>query len=200
MKNVIFISIIMFFISNLYAQDIIIKKDGSEIKSKITEVTLNEIKYKRFDNIDGPIYTIVKTDIFKINYKNGTSEVFNQDQNQTKINNNCKIYFLRDTGFNGSATGFKTFIDDKFACRLNNKKYSVHEVEPGKHYVSVQFSGKTSKESAEKLEITTESNKSYYVQIMFKTGFFANDTYCTEVTENTAKSILNKLELDTDCE
>lgn len=196
MKKILIFTIVLFMLNSLKAQDIIIKNDGSEIKSKVIEVTLNEVKYKRFDNIDGPTFTLIKTDIFKINYQNGTSEVYNQE---TKTNN-AKIYFIRDTGFNGSATGFKTFIDDKFACRLNNKKYSIHEVSPGKHYVSVQFSGKKSKESAEKLEINTESGKIYYIQIMFKTGFFANDTYCSEITENTAKPILKILEQDNDCE
>ena len=196
MKKVFIFTIVLFILSSLKAQDIILKNDGSEIKSKVIEVTLNEVKYKRFDNIDGPTYTLIKTDIFKINYQNGTSEVYNQEIKT----NNAKIYFIRDTGFNGSATGFKTFIDDKFACRLNNKKYSIHEVNPGKHYVSVQFSGKKSKESAEKLEINTESGKIYYIQIMFKTGFFANDTYCSEITENTAKPILKILEQDNDCE
>ena len=196
MKKVFIFTIVLFILSSLKAQDIILKNDGSEIKSKVIEVTLNEVKYKRFDNIDGPTYTLIKTEIFKINYQNGTSEVYNQEIKT----NNAKIYFIRDTGFNGSATGFKTFIDDKFACRLNNKKYSIHEVNPGKHYVSVQFSGKKSKESAEKLEINTESGKIYYIQIMFKIGFFANDTYCSEITENTAKPILKILEQDNDCE
>ncbi|HVG13067.1 MAG TPA: hypothetical protein VM843_08680, partial [Flavisolibacter sp.] len=32
----------------------------------------------------------------------------------------AKIVFIRSTGFNGSATAFAAFIDDKLVCRLNN--------------------------------------------------------------------------------
>ena len=71
MKKVLIFTIVLFMLNSLKAQDIIIKNDGSEIKSKVIEVTLNEVKYKRFDNIDGPTFTLIKTDIFKINYQNG---------------------------------------------------------------------------------------------------------------------------------
>ena len=103
-----------------------------------------------------------------------------------------KIYFLRSTGFQGSAVAFKTFIDGEFVCKLNNKKYSIHEVPVGKHECSVQFGGKKSKEKAEKFEVQVEPGKITYVQLVFETGVFINNIYCEEVTENTAK---NKMEI-----
>ncbi len=57
------------------AQDMILLKNGDEVAAKVTEVGSTEIKYKRMDNIDGPVYVMPKADIFKIKYKNGTSEV-----------------------------------------------------------------------------------------------------------------------------
>lgn len=74
-----------------------------------------------------------------------------------------KIYFLRSTGFQGSAVAFKTFIDGEFVCKLNNKKYSIHEVPSGKHECSVQFGGKVSKDKAEKFVIQVEPDKITYV-------------------------------------
>ena len=59
-----------------HSQDVIITKKGDEIKTKIVEVGLSTIKYKRFDNIDGPIYEITKADIFIIKYANGSREMF----------------------------------------------------------------------------------------------------------------------------
>jgi len=58
------------------AQDIITKKDGSEIQSKVTEVTTTEIKYKKFDNQTGPTYTMPRSEAFMIKYENGTKDVF----------------------------------------------------------------------------------------------------------------------------
>ena len=195
MKNILIVLFCFFLINNLFSQDLIMLKDGSEIKSKVTEVNIQDIKYKKYENPDGPTYTIPKNKVFLIKYSNGSKDIISENVTQKS-----KIYFIRDTGFNGSASAFKVFIDDNFVCKLNNKKYSIHEVSSEKHYVSVQFSGTKSKESAVKLEITTEAGKDYYVQIMLKTGLLVNDTYCIEVTESTAKSAMINLSLDNDCE
>jgi hypothetical protein len=60
-----------------FAQDIIIKVNGEEIKSKILEVSQGEIKYKIFDYQSGPSYTVSKSEIFMIRYENGLKDVFN---------------------------------------------------------------------------------------------------------------------------
>jgi len=64
-------------ISSVYAQDIITLRNGDEIKARVTEITPSEIKYKRFENLDGPTVTVAKSDVFAINYENGTREVIN---------------------------------------------------------------------------------------------------------------------------
>lgn len=125
-----------------------------------------------------------------------TSFVSAQDKENVQTG---KIYFLRSTGFQGSAAAFKTFIDGEFVCKLNNKKYSIHEVPVGKHECSVQFGGKKSKEKAEKFEVQVESGKITYVQLVFETGLFINNIYCEEVTENTAKQKMLNMEEDTKC-
>jgi len=56
--------------------DIIVLKSGNEIKAKIIEITLTEIKYKAFDYLDGPLKTVAKSDVYVINYANGTREFF----------------------------------------------------------------------------------------------------------------------------
>jgi hypothetical protein len=111
-----------------------------------------------------------------------------------------KIYFLRTTGFVGSAQAFKTFIDEKFVCKLNNKKYSIHEVPVGKHKCSVQFGGQKPKEGAEKFEVEVEAGKITYVQLVFETGFWINNVYCEEITENSAKLKIGAMTEDTECQ
>ena len=111
-------------------------------------------------------------------------------------NQNAKVYFLRSTGFQGSAQGFTTFIDDKVVCKLNNKRYSIHEVTPGMHNFSVQFAGKNSKEKAERIEIELEAGKIYYIQLIFQTGLLKNNLYCQEVTKSSAKTMMDKLKED----
>ncbi len=120
-------------------------------------------------------------------------------QEGTPLQETGTIYFLRSTGFAGSASAFKTFIDDKFVCKLNNNKYSVHEVAVGKHKCAVQFGGKKPKEGAERFEVEVQPGKITYVQLVFEMGAFINNIYCEEVTENTAKMKMQKMVEDTEC-
>ena len=62
---------------SLYAQDVITLQNGDQIKVKVTEITSSEIKYKRFENLDGPTVVIPRANVFAINYENGTREVIN---------------------------------------------------------------------------------------------------------------------------
>ena len=57
--------------------DIITLRNGDEIKARVTEISPTEIKYKRFDNLEGPTIIIPKAEIFAINYGNGTRDVIN---------------------------------------------------------------------------------------------------------------------------
>jgi hypothetical protein len=59
-----------------FAQDIIVTKDARKINAKVTEVNVDNIRYKQFDFQDGPVYTIQKSDIASIVYQNGQVETF----------------------------------------------------------------------------------------------------------------------------
>jgi len=83
MKKVL---ILILLISNIaFAQDIIVKKSGDEVKSKIIEITSSDIKFKDFDFQDGPTRNISINEVFIIIYENGKRETFNQES--TKITN-----------------------------------------------------------------------------------------------------------------
>jgi len=58
------------------AQDIVVTKDARRINAKVTEVNVDNIRYKNFDNQDGPVYTLLKSDIASIIYQNGQVETF----------------------------------------------------------------------------------------------------------------------------
>ena len=73
---------LLFLCQQINAQDFIIKKDGTEIKAKVSEITSLEVKYKRSDNIDGPSYVIAITEISNIKYQNGTTESFAKNNNE----------------------------------------------------------------------------------------------------------------------
>lgn len=53
------------------AQDTIYFKDKSIISSKIIEIGITEIQYQNFENLTGPIYSVLKKDVKTIKYSNG---------------------------------------------------------------------------------------------------------------------------------
>lgn len=77
MKKVFSMLMLLCLTMTVVAQDIVVKKDGTTIKAQVTEVSRTEIKYKRFDNPKGPVYTISVTELLAINYENGNTESFN---------------------------------------------------------------------------------------------------------------------------
>lgn len=80
MKKVMYAFLLGFFyIFTASAQDVITKSNGDEINAKIIEITQTELKYKKFDHLDGPIYTLSLKDIFMVKYENGNKEVFTQN-------------------------------------------------------------------------------------------------------------------------
>lgn len=74
MKKLFFL-LTMCVVFNLSAQDIIVKRNGDELQCKILEVSKNEVKYKRWVNLDGPAFSEKKSDIFMIKYENGEKDV-----------------------------------------------------------------------------------------------------------------------------
>lgn len=64
-------------ISTLAAsQDVITFKNGNEKRVKVLEVSPTEVKYKSYDNLEGPLYNDQKSSIFMIKYENGLKDVF----------------------------------------------------------------------------------------------------------------------------
>lgn len=81
----LFVFTIVLFSAKTFAQDVIVKKDGSTIMSKVLEIGTNEIKYKKFFNQEGPTYTVLSSDVLAINYENGEKETFQAVNEETPV-------------------------------------------------------------------------------------------------------------------
>jgi hypothetical protein len=78
------------------SQDIIIKRDGSEISARIVEVGVSEIKYYKVGTTS-PVYAVKKAEVFMIRYENGNKDVFEKEQTQTQApiaTSNPKTYSI----------------------------------------------------------------------------------------------------------
>lgn len=92
MKRVILLAFLLLAGISAYAQDIITKKDGTDIQAKILEVTNSEIKYKKFSNPEGPVFTMPISEILIVRYENGENEVFSESQSSASLNTEYEVY------------------------------------------------------------------------------------------------------------
>lgn len=67
--------------------DTLYLKSGSSLIAKVEEIGQNEIRYRRCDNLNGPVIILSKSDVISISYVNGTREAFPAD-NPLVVNNN----------------------------------------------------------------------------------------------------------------
>jgi len=105
-KNIFFIACIGLITSGyIYSQDVITRKSGEDIRSKVYEVTTSEVKYKKFDNQTGPTFTILKSEILMIRYENGSKDVFNEASSST--NSDFCVQGLQDSkqNYTGKRSG-----------------------------------------------------------------------------------------------
>jgi hypothetical protein len=60
--------------------DKILFRDGKEVAARVTEISPAEIRYRKCDMPDGPLFVSRKADIFMIRYANGKRETFEPEK------------------------------------------------------------------------------------------------------------------------
>jgi hypothetical protein len=80
MKKIVLILglLVAFVTNNLFSQDVILMRDGSTIKCKVTEFQDNLVKYKPFDFLEGPTRSVSISYVEKITYESGRIENYIQ--------------------------------------------------------------------------------------------------------------------------
>ena len=73
--TVVFLLMGLFSVS---AQDLIVLRDGNMIEAKVMEISPSEIRYKRIDNLDGPMIIVPKDSVLSIKYENGVVDIINE--------------------------------------------------------------------------------------------------------------------------
>ncbi len=123
-KVILLISCLLCFVVFLSAQDKIYRQNGKIVEAKIIEVSSSEIKYKEFNNPDGPIYVLETDRIKKIVYENGKEEKFEDNlkdperyegqlKKALKINFFSPLYGYTEIGFEkstGVGKGFEVSV------------------------------------------------------------------------------------------
>jgi hypothetical protein len=84
-----------------FSQDIITMKTGEDILAKLTDVTTTEIKYKKFDNQNGPTFSILRADVLMIRYEDGSKDIFTETTNKPSVND------IANKGIQDAMTNYK---------------------------------------------------------------------------------------------
>ena len=73
--------------TSMFAQDVIVKKDGSTIVCRVVELTSSEIVYKKWSDLNGSNYVMNRADASVINYENGKKVNLSEGTNLYMPNN-----------------------------------------------------------------------------------------------------------------
>lgn len=98
-KLIFFLSLLLSFSIVGKSQDKIYRHNGKIVEAKIIEIGSSEVKYREFNNLDGPIYVLETDRIKKIVYENGKVETFEDNLKDPEryagqLNKAIKLNFL----------------------------------------------------------------------------------------------------------
>lgn len=122
MRLIIFVTLISFSLCNeIFAQDIIVKTNGEELEVKVEEITLETIRYRSFDNLNGPLRNISINEVFMVIYENGRRETFTSQHTTTSNTSDSNIKtnyagigFGYGNSFGGLGANFQYVGGDNF--------------------------------------------------------------------------------------
>lgn len=75
MKKLIFSVAAALCLADAAAQDVIVRRNGEEIEARVEEVGEQSIRYRKFSNLNGPIYSVSRGEVFVIRYESGDKDV-----------------------------------------------------------------------------------------------------------------------------
>jgi hypothetical protein len=105
MKKWILIIILLTASNIIKAQDTLLLRSGVNILVKVTEVGTSEIKYKKVDNLNGPTFVALKSDLLSINYENGTKDDYSK---VPKLDGNIDLFTKGQNDAIINYQGYKT--------------------------------------------------------------------------------------------
>ncbi|MBI5217521.1 MAG: hypothetical protein HY958_01145 [Bacteroidia bacterium] len=147
------ISFIIFLLLNIFhqrlaAQDTLFKKNKETVLCKVVEISPTEIKYKAWNNLDGPNFVIYSDDVYKIRFQNGSEQIIkpdpltlNQEAQIIDKKQNVKIGFFSPLN-NSICVGYERVL--KLGTNIEGKVAAIgtgyHSMIANSHDVSGTYS------------------------------------------------------------
>ncbi len=88
MKKSLLLSLLLLLVPySTIAEDIIHYTNGKSLSAKVVEVGPDYVKYRKASNLNGPIYSESIMQISRIDYENGTNDIWNHEPKVFDFNN-----------------------------------------------------------------------------------------------------------------
>ena len=85
LKIVLLSGVLLFFISQSYAQDRVYKTDGTVLVGKVTEITPTQVRFIQKDRPEGLVYYLRTSQLDSIVYSNGTKDLMQGATDKKKL-------------------------------------------------------------------------------------------------------------------
>jgi hypothetical protein len=171
MNRIIIITYCLLTYYCTYSQDWLFYKNTNVSKVKILEINVDKIKFQKISLPRGPSFEILKSDIWKIKYRNGMEEILD-----TAFANNLKIQMkkaLADTSkysiiyisgnpFVNEYLSFPLFFNNQYIGTINRNSRIVYKIFSS-GLLTISRSAKLNEKVVSELNIT--SGKKYGVLI-----------------------------------
>ncbi len=133
MRKILFIGLTILVSSQIFGQDKLYKLRGPVVNAKVIEIGTDEIKYKLYNNPDGPIYVVDKSTLNRIEFADGHVEKyklsFKDPENYAgQLTKAIKVNFL------APLLGYAQFSFEKSVSPLKSYELGFGIIGAGKNY------------------------------------------------------------------
>lgn len=132
MKTLLLLSFSLLCTISVFSQDVIFTRSGDKIEAKVVEITTTTIKYKNFDQPDGPVRNIEKSDVKEIIYEDGQWDKFDEKETKVeekKVEEKREVYRERSSEDHILNKGF--FLDGMICYNMSTERqessYDVYD-------------------------------------------------------------------------
>ena len=85
MKHIIALICVLSFFATSFSQDLIVKMDDDEIIARIEAIKKQKIFYRQYENPDGDLLKIPKSQVYMVIYEDGLKQYFSIETSQEVI-------------------------------------------------------------------------------------------------------------------
>ncbi|MEL7003808.1 MAG: hypothetical protein AAFN93_13880 [Bacteroidota bacterium] len=155
--------------------------------------------HKKFENLDGPVYTVDKNTVFMIKYANGSKDVFSAEKslvNNNSENESATIYFYRPKKMASSSAKIiiGTSDPDEVVVKLRNGSWYKTEYT---HIGNRNFLAGVFIINPETFDIEIEPGETYYFKCTILSKGFKIMAEMETMEKETAEEDMKKLKEQT---